>query len=352
MEEFNKKTSKLINDMFGRFRMLRLTHMVIKEYFRISVKFHTFSYELRHARATSWRTLVKTMTAKEKSHSGAAQKRTGRRRDHQALMLESFGEFWHDDPSIVSPNPRKPFVNEFICTVSKNFNLHEPFNSITPAQRVLISERRQRIADKFSGAVSINFDFNLMCNLSAPLPPFNNGDALWQMGGLKQVEFVVDNFALAEILAGRALYTPHLSCTDSLIEESCRELDVLLGSGWTPRCQMLDVVRWGRRAWNTLADLAGRFAVQRSEGFIFIHPQFKSMLSDFSCFQFHSDGGKSKEGSSAAFSLTVWDTRSQPPTRTLIAICAEFVQMDLSPFHLEVQSLLLAFKFFRSNFLD
>ena len=143
---------------------------------------------------------------------------------------------------------------------------------------------------------------------------------------------------------------PGIFCTDSLIEESCRELDMLLGSGWTPRCQMLDVVRWRRRAWNTLADLAGRFAVQRSEGFLFLHPEFGRFLSDFSCFQFHSDGGKSKDGSSAAFSLTAWDTNTQPPTRTLIAICAEFVHLNFSPFHLEVQSLLLAFKFFHSNF--
>ena len=91
-----------------------------------------------------------------------------------------------------------------------------------------------------------------------------------------------------------------------------------------------------------MADLAGRWAVEKRASFSIYHKDFESLLAQSQAIQFHSDGGKNEAGTSAAFTITFWETRTKPPTRILGGIFAEFIEFTCTPFYSEALALYLA----------
>ena len=204
MEDYNRRTDGMINDWFVKLGLQRIMHRMIDEYFRISTKTGTLSHALRQCRSFHWRTLVKAMPPKKRRTEGIQQARTGRRRDHETLMLEACDPDWAHKPEFISAKGKqvRRTFNSDVCNL---YSLHIPFYSVRASKRSRVGfSNTERIQQKFVGS-SFKVPFNLIASLNPPLPPLNAGDERWAVD-VNQFEMVVDNFVLAELLNGRAAF--------------------------------------------------------------------------------------------------------------------------------------------------
>ena len=124
--EFNESTSELIDALFKRFRFPRLTHMLIKEYYRVSVK-PGVAHTLRKCRATVWREVVRAAPLKKRKTAQSMQSRTGRRRGHEELMVQYYDVGWQEQQQICNPAPRKPAIRKLISSTCVDNELKTPF---------------------------------------------------------------------------------------------------------------------------------------------------------------------------------------------------------------------------------
>ena len=117
--------------------------------------------------------------------------------------------------------------------------------------------------------------------------------------------------------------------------------------GWAPRHQVLDLVRWRRRCWNTTSDLFGRCAIAQGRPLNSEHSNLRGLVRQSSWIQIHTDGGVEGQGASAAATITVWFPGKQDNQRTIVCARAILLEPDVTPFYAEACALLEALREFR-----
>ena len=330
---------------------MTLYQCCIKEYIRISRK-EGLAKNLREARDSRWRDVAKHDTLKKRRMDGGIQVRSGRRVDHDKMLIDVLGLHWQHSTTMLSFTRRpKETLQILITRCLEHVDLPLPFFADPARKKVRFSESSEPVD---LSVVSQDFSQPLEL-LKLPRSLRMKADPLWE-GGTKQMECVVDNNVLAEILNGRAALgtttkSKHARATPIVVQCACL-IAQIFERGWVPRYHVLDFVRWRRRCWNTTSDILGRCALAQGKPLDSKHSCFLDLVRSAQWIQIHTDGGVDHSGASASVTTTVWKQGPTKCERTLVRAKAMVLEPGATPFFAEACALLEALRDLPSNLLN
>jgi hypothetical protein len=138
------------------------------------------------------------------------------------------------------------------------------------------------------------------CRPALLLPDVHNNDSKIAPTYV-QLEFIVDNKAIADIINGTAFDA------SSELEESFKSIETILLSEWVPRMLIFPLIQWRPRSWNTLADLLVNIAMDTQQDSTWTSSSLSNLsMSPGILLQWHADGGaRGRQHTAIACALTV-----------------------------------------------
>ena len=246
------RVSAIVADMFRRTSALRAHERIIACVFREACDDTRSAWAVRSDRDETWRTVIKSDSAKRRRQGDAMQARTGRRIDFESPFVSVAGPVWRPDLILMPLASFKHRRNNFIRRLCTTWGLPCTLSD-SAAPGFQVEPTPGKVELRISPMTPIH-EFTL--------PDLLGRDSYW-CPDFNQLEFVTDNETLAAILNGSSLVQSNEH--EQILRSCVNCLERLFADHFVPRYWVSPPVLWRPRRHNILADALANCAMNHKQ---------------------------------------------------------------------------------------